>query len=95
MAGFAIFGAGIALLGHRKLKAIGRVIDLTDPAQSNSVEYWRRIRGGGFFLLAISSALLYGGINAQLPDELGDPTIFQAPDEPPRPEGSEVEEPLE
>ena len=92
MAGFAIFGAGIALLGHRRLKAIGRVIDLTDPQQSKSVEYWRRIRGGGFFLLALCSALLYGGINAQLPDDLGDPSIIQPLTDR---DGSEVEEPLE
>ena len=90
MAGFAIFGTGIALLAHRKLKAIGRVIDLTDPRQSQGVEYWRRIRGGGIFLLVLCSALRYAGINARLPDDLG--TI---PDDLRQPSGSEVEQPLE
>tara|TARA_B100001123_G_scaffold206423_2_gene233934 strand:+ start:245 stop:637 length:393 start_codon:yes stop_codon:yes gene_type:complete len=90
MAGFAIFGTGIALLAHRKLKAIGRVIDLTDPRQSQGVEYWRRIRGGGIFLLVLCSALLYAGINARLPDDLG-----AIPDDLKQPSGSEVEQPLE
>lgn len=92
MAGFAIFGAGIGLLGHRRLKAIGREIDLTDPKQSKSVEYWRRIRGGGFFLLVLCSALLYGGINAQLPEDLGEPDLFDAPK---AADDLEVEQPLE
>ena len=92
MAGFAIFGTGIALLGHRRLKAIGREIDLTDPKASKSVEYWRRIRGGGLFLLVLCSALLYGGINAQLPEELGDPSIIQPMT---ADDGSEIEETLE
>ncbi|HCI47702.1 MAG TPA: hypothetical protein DFI00_10445 [Rhodospirillaceae bacterium] len=90
MAGFAIFGTGIALLAHRKLKAIGRVIDLTDPRQSQGVEYWRRIRGGGIFLLVLCSALLYAGINARLPDDLG-----AIPDDLRQPSGSEVEQTLE
>ncbi|MBV6632256.1 MAG: hypothetical protein KI792_04375 [Alphaproteobacteria bacterium] len=91
MAGFAIFGTGIAWLAHRRLRAIGRVIDLTDPRQSKAVEYWRRIRGGGLFLLVFCSAILVTGIN----DRMGDaPTDdIQAVDsaEP----GLEVEETLE
>jgi len=69
MAGFAIFGAGIFLLGHRRLRAIGREIDLNDPRQSKSVEYWRRIRGGGVFLIIFCSALLYAGVHGKLDTE--------------------------
>ena len=69
MAGFAIFGTGIAWLAHRRLRAIGRVIDLTDPQQSRSVEYWRRIRGGGLFLLVFCSAVLITGINDRMSDD--------------------------
>lgn len=79
MAGFAIFGAGIFWLGHRRLRHIGREIDLGDPKQSQSVEYWRRIRGGGLFLLVFCSALLYAGLQNKVAEQQAPPRLTEPP----------------